>query len=46
VFARDAGGNEQAQLYRLDKGAKEPVLLTDANRQHQALAVTARATGC
>jgi dipeptidyl aminopeptidase/acylaminoacyl peptidase len=40
VFARDAGGNEQAQLYRLDKGAQEPVLLTDPNRQHQALAVT------
>ena len=32
VFARDTGGNEQAQLYRLDPGAKEPVLLTDANR--------------
>ncbi|MFI4924952.1 MAG: S9 family peptidase, partial [Vicinamibacteria bacterium] len=40
VFARDTGGNEQAQVYRLDPGAKEPVLLTDANRQHQALAVT------
>ena len=39
VFARDAGGNEQAQLYRLDPGAKEPVLLTDAKRTHQALAV-------
>ncbi|MEO8486674.1 MAG: prolyl oligopeptidase family serine peptidase [Betaproteobacteria bacterium] len=39
VFARDAGGNEQVQLYRLDPGAKEPVLLTDATRQHQALAV-------
>ena len=37
VFARDTGGNEQAQLYRLDPGAKEPVLLTDANRTHQAL---------
>ena len=39
VFARDAGGNEQAQLYRLDPGAKAPMLLTDAKRTHQALAV-------
>ena len=39
VFARDVGGNEQAQLYRLDPGAKEPLLLTDASRVHQALAV-------
>ena len=38
VFARDTGGNEQAQLYRLDPGAKEPLLLTDANRRHGALA--------
>src|SRR6478752_7099474 len=30
VFARDAGGNEQRQIYRLDPGASEPVLLTDA----------------
>jgi len=39
LFVRDAGGNERAQLYRLDPGAKEPVLLTDAARQHQLLAV-------
>jgi dipeptidyl aminopeptidase/acylaminoacyl peptidase len=39
VFVRDAGGNEQAQLYRLDPGAKEPVLLTDPKRQHRLLAV-------
>jgi hypothetical protein len=26
------GGNEQARLYRLDPGAKRPVLLTDASR--------------
>jgi len=34
VFGRDAGGNEQSQLFRLDPGAKAPVLLTDANRTH------------
>ena len=39
VFGRDVGGNEQAQLYRLDPGAKEPLLLTDATRTHRALAV-------
>ena len=38
VFVRDAGGNEQSQLYRLDPGAKEPILLTDSARQHQPLA--------
>lgn len=35
VFARDTGGNEQLQLYRLDPGAREPVLLTDPARRHQ-----------
>jgi dipeptidyl aminopeptidase/acylaminoacyl peptidase len=35
VFARDVGGNEQSQLYRLDPGAKEPLLLTDAARRHR-----------
>jgi len=39
VFARDAGGNEQSQIYRLDPGAKEPVLLTDASRAHQGHAI-------
>jgi dipeptidyl aminopeptidase/acylaminoacyl peptidase len=32
MFARDAGGNEQRQVYRVDPGAKEPTLLTDAAR--------------
>jgi dipeptidyl aminopeptidase/acylaminoacyl peptidase len=35
VFARDAGGNEQGQVYRLDPGAKEPVLITDPARANQ-----------
>lgn len=35
VFARDTGGNEQGQVYRLDPAAAEPVLLTDAKRRHQ-----------
>ncbi len=39
VFGRDAGGNEQSQLYRLDPGAKEPVLLTDPARTHRPLAL-------
>jgi dipeptidyl aminopeptidase/acylaminoacyl peptidase len=39
VFARDAGGNEQGQVYRLDPGAKEPVLLTDASRTNRMAAV-------
>jgi len=37
VFGRDAGGNEQSQLFRLDPGAQAPVLLTDANRTHGVL---------
>ncbi len=40
VFARDAGGNEQQQVYRLDPGAKEPVLLTDPARIHQPTGIT------
>jgi len=40
VFARDTGGNEQGQLYRLAPGASEPVLLTDARRRHGVGAVT------
>ncbi|CAG0979563.1 prolyl oligopeptidase [Burkholderiales bacterium] len=39
VFVRDAGGNEQSQVYRLDPGATEPVLLTDAARTHRPLAL-------
>jgi dipeptidyl aminopeptidase/acylaminoacyl peptidase len=40
VFARDAGGNEQQQVYRLDAGAREPVLLTDAARKHEVAGIT------
>ena len=40
VFARDTGGNEQGQLYRLAPGAGEPVLLTDARRRHGVGALT------
>jgi dipeptidyl aminopeptidase/acylaminoacyl peptidase len=40
VFARDAGGNEQGQVFRLDPGAKEPVLLTDPERIHQPAGIT------
>jgi dipeptidyl aminopeptidase/acylaminoacyl peptidase len=39
VFMRDAGGNEQRQVYRLDAGAKEPALLTDPARLHSVEAV-------
>jgi dipeptidyl aminopeptidase/acylaminoacyl peptidase len=39
VFGRDIGGNEQSQIYRLDPGASEPALLTDAKRIHQPLGV-------
>ena len=47
VFARDTGGNEQRQVYRLDAGAREPVLLTDADAQRtQSPASRTRATGC
>ena len=34
LFARDTGGNEQRQLYRLDAGDPAPVLLTDPARKH------------
>jgi dipeptidyl aminopeptidase/acylaminoacyl peptidase len=34
VFARDSGGNEQQQLYRLDPNGAAPVLLTDPARKH------------
>ncbi len=40
VFARDTGGNEQQQLYRLDAGSASPVLLTDANRKHEPAGMT------
>ena len=40
VFARDAGGNEQRQVYRLDPHATEPVLLTDPARVHQSAGLT------
>jgi dipeptidyl aminopeptidase/acylaminoacyl peptidase len=33
VFLRDAGGNEQTRVFRLDPGAKEPVALTAADRR-------------
>jgi dipeptidyl aminopeptidase/acylaminoacyl peptidase len=36
IFARDSGGNEQRQIYRLDAGASDPVLLTDPSRKHDA----------
>jgi dipeptidyl aminopeptidase/acylaminoacyl peptidase len=39
LFMRDAGGNEQAQLYRMTPGAA-PVLLTDASRKHEIGALT------
>ena len=34
VFMRDRGGNEQRQVYKLPRGATEPVLLTDPDRRH------------
>jgi dipeptidyl aminopeptidase/acylaminoacyl peptidase len=36
IFARDTGGNEQQQIYRLDPFAPDPVLLTDPSRKHNA----------
>src|ERR1700720_3223062 len=36
LFARDTGGNEQQQIYRLDPFAPDPVLLTDPSRKHNA----------
>jgi hypothetical protein len=40
VFARDTGGNEQQQVYRLDADAREPVLLTDAARRNEVAGIT------
>jgi dipeptidyl aminopeptidase/acylaminoacyl peptidase len=39
VFSRDAGGNEQRQVYRLDPGSRDPVLLTDPARANSAVKV-------
>jgi dipeptidyl aminopeptidase/acylaminoacyl peptidase len=35
VFARDTGGNEELQIYRLDSAGTAPVLLTDPRRKHE-----------
>jgi dipeptidyl aminopeptidase/acylaminoacyl peptidase len=40
VFARDTGGNEQQQLYRLDSAGATPVPLTDPTRKHERAGVT------
>jgi dipeptidyl aminopeptidase/acylaminoacyl peptidase len=40
IFARDTGGNEQRQIYRLDTAETAPVLLTDARRKHDPEAFT------
>jgi dipeptidyl aminopeptidase/acylaminoacyl peptidase len=40
VFARDIGGNEQHQLYRLDDHDAVPVLLTDPMRKHEPCGFT------
>jgi dipeptidyl aminopeptidase/acylaminoacyl peptidase len=40
VFARDIGGNEQHQLYRLDDHDAVPVLLTDPKRKHDPCGFT------
>ena len=40
VFARDAGGNEQRQIYRLDPDARDPMLLTDPARVNQPVGMT------
>ena len=34
VYARDTGGNEAAQLYRLDLATRQTTLLTDENEKH------------
>jgi len=39
VFTRDAGGNEQQQLYR-QEADKAPVRLTDAARKHEVGGIT------
>ena len=40
IFTRDAGGNEQQQLYRLDARAPAPIALTDATRKHELAGIT------
>src|SRR5713226_2298833 len=40
VFARDTGGNEQRQLYRLDTATATPELLTHPRRKHDAAGFT------
>ncbi|MDQ2961802.1 MAG: prolyl oligopeptidase family serine peptidase [Pseudomonadota bacterium] len=40
VFARDTGGNEQRQIYRLDSASATPELLTDPRRKHDAAGFT------
>ena len=40
IFTRDAGGNEQQQLYRLDARAPAPLALTDATRKHELAGIT------
>ena len=40
VFARDAGGNEQRQLYRVGGSDKAPVLLTNATRKNEFAGIT------
>ena len=39
VFARDTGGNEQQQLYRIEPG-REPMLLTDPARKNEPAGLT------
>ena len=34
IYARDTGGNEAAQLYRLDLATRRTTLLTDPNEKH------------
>jgi dipeptidyl aminopeptidase/acylaminoacyl peptidase len=36
LFSRDAGGNEQRQIYRLDLPSATPILLTDERRKNDA----------
>lgn len=35
LFVRDAGGNEQRQIYRMDPGVPLPVLITDPARKNE-----------
>ena len=40
LFEKDAGGNEQTQIYRLDDSGQPPVALTDVERRHHVASVT------